>query len=130
MITTYSIKGFNISETDEKAVRAAKYDYINQLNYSGSYYRSIRVLSGMFNEIFELFNTDKEKSFDLNEHHEISAFDVPKFTSFSEKFFSDLKKSNVSNDTFKFFKKFVNEYINILDEHSKSIRKEREQTTA
>lgn len=130
MITTYSIKGFKISETDEKAVRAAKYDYINQLNYSGSYYRSIRVLSGMFNEIFELFNTDKEKSFDLNEHHEISVFDVPKFTSFSERFFSDLKKSNVSDDTFEFFKNFVNEYINVLDEHSKHIREKREQQTA
>lgn len=130
MKTEYSIKGFDISASDEKAVRTAKFDYIDSLNFSGCYYRSIRVLSGMFNEIFDLFNSNNEKTFELNENHEISSFDTPKFISFSEKFFSDLKNSNVSDETFNFFKNFVHEYIETLDKHSNAIRNERAKMTA
>ena len=124
MTYSYSIKGIQISILDIKNVRQAKWDYINRLNWSGTYYSSIRCLSGMFNEIFSIFNTEKEETFDIS-NREIGEYDAKKMREYSEKFFEDMKKTNVSQELYDYFHKFVVEYVNLLEQVSLDIRAKR-----
>lgn len=124
MTYSYSIKGIQISILDMKNVRQAKWDYINRLNWSGTYYSAIRCLSGMFNEIFSIFNTEKEETFDIS-NREIGEYDAKKMREYSEKFFEDMKKTNVSQEIYDYFHKFVVEYVNLLEQASLDIRAKR-----
>lgn len=124
MTYSYSIKGIQISILDMKNVRQAKWDYINHLNWSGTYYSAIRCLSGMFNEIFSIFNTEKEETFDIS-NREIGEYDAKKMREYSEKFFEDMKKTNVSQEIYDYFHKFVVEYVNLLEQVSLDIRAKR-----
>jgi len=128
MSNVYTIKGFPISAADEKIVRTAKFDYIQRLNFSGTYYQSIRYVSGMFNEIFELFNKEEEKTFQMD-NKEISSFDVPKFHSYAESFYKDMKDKNVSPEIYEYFRNFIVEYVTLLDKISIEIRQNREKET-
>lgn len=128
MTYSYSIKGIQISILDIKNVRQAKWDYINRLNWSGTYYSSIRCLSGMFNEIFSIFNTEKEETFDIS-NREIGEYDAKKMREYSEKFFEDMKKTNVSQEIYDYFHTFVVEYVNLLEQVSLDIRAKRAEIT-
>lgn len=124
MTYSYSIKGIQISILDMKNVRQAKWDYINHLNWSGTYYSAIRCLSGMFKEIFSIFNTEKEETFDIS-NREIGEYDAKKMREYSEKFFEEMRKLKVSSEIYNYFHNFVVEYVDLLEQVSLDIRAKR-----
>lgn len=125
MTHNYTIKGFAATEDEIKIIKAAKWNLIDRLNWSGCYYSSNRIISSMFNQLFLLFNTEDEKSFDISEY-EIGSFDFKKIDEHSNIFYQELKDKNLSEELFNIIEKFLTSYIKELEITTKKIQEKRQ----
>lgn len=120
----YTVKGIKVAENEIKIIKDAKWNLIDRLNFSGTYYSSIRILSSMFNQLILLFNTDEEETFDISEY-EVGLYDFKNFDKYLEIFYKELKDKNLSQEMFNEIEKFLTSYIKELEITSKKIQEKR-----
>lgn len=112
----YSLKPFDMPVEEIEKFKKHKFDFINRLNFSGTYYTSIRLVSSMFNELFLILNTNESKDFNID-YVKIYTWDFEKINVHFDIFKSDLQKS-ISEDSFNNIMKFYKSYIEKLTEIS------------
>ena len=125
MTHNYTVKGLKVAENEIKIIKDAKWNLIDRLNFSGTYYSSIRMLSSMFNQLILLFNTDEEATFDISEY-EVGFHDFKRFDEYLETFYEELKDKNLSQEMFNEIEKFLTSYIKELEITTKKIQEKRQ----
>lgn len=126
MTHNYTVKGLKVAENEIKIIKDAKWNLIDSLNFSGTYYSSIRMLSSMFNQLILLFNTEEEATFDISEY-EVGFHDFKRFDEYLKIFYQELKDKNLSQEMFNEIEKFLTSYIKELEITSKKIQEKRQE---
>lgn len=126
MTHNYTVKGLKVEENEIKIIKDAKWNLIDRLNFSGTYYSSIRMLSSMFNQLIFLFNTDDEATFDISEY-EVGFHDFKRFEEYLKIFYQELKDKNLSQEMFNEIEKFLTSYIKELEITTKKIQEKRQE---
>lgn len=125
MTHNYTVKGLKVAENEIKIIKDAKWNLIDSLNFSGTYYSSIRMLSSMFNQLILLFNTEEEATFDISEY-EVGFHDFKRFDEYLKIFYQELKDKNLSQEMFNEIEKFLTSYIKELEITTKKIQEKRQ----
>lgn len=113
MSDTLVIKPIAVTPEEQAAIKTQKYAYINQLNYSGTFYNPIRFVSAVLNNMIEHLNQTEPLEIPIGGFYAHS-FDMDKIRSYSVAFFDNLKQGGVRDEVINYIKELFEETLSEL----------------